>query len=68
MPSKDELTIERLENALNLLSLEILAFGKRGHELLPMYKSLAAERDDMVEKERLMSEVRDRAARLKENR
>jgi hypothetical protein len=57
------LTVERLERALDLLAAEVIAFGDRGRELLPMYKRLETELANMRAEADLMVAVR---ARLKQ--
>lgn len=56
------LTVERLERALDLLAAEIVAFGDRGRELLPMFQRLETELANMRAEADLMASVR---ARLK---
>lgn len=63
--TKPALTIERLERALDLLAAEIVDFGDRGRELLPMYRRLERELAAMKADNDLMTSVRDRLKQSK---
>lgn len=62
------LTIARLERALDVLASDIIAFGDRGRELLPIYRRLEKELSAMRAEDALLSSVRARVTQSQDRR
>lgn len=64
--NKPALTVERLERALDLLSVKIEAHGERGRILLPIYIRLEDELAKMKAENAALAAALDRAKRSKD--
>lgn len=55
----------RIEQAMDRLSLEIVAFGERGRKLLPLYEALETAAVKAREDDDALARIRDRAKTVK---
>lgn len=57
------ITIDRIEDALDILAARIAAHGDKGRKLLPLYQSIERDLDAMKSEDDALSSVLARAKR-----